>query len=310
MDAELRQRITRAIENNDVLLFMKGTRQAPACGFSARTVEMLDSLLDQYATVDVLAHPEVRDGIKEFSSWPTIPQLYVRGEFIGGCDIVTELFETGGLHEKLGLGSPSAKLPSITLTEAAAGALRGALSAPDDAICLEIDRDFQNGLSVGPKKPSMLSVESQGITIAFDRLTASRADGLVIDFIETPEGAAFKLDNPNEPPRVKPVSVQQLSAKELKAKLDAKEDFELVDVRTPGERQTAHIAGSRLLDDALVEELMSLPKSRVLVFQCHHGHRSQRAAEQFIQAGFQNVFNLVGGIEAWSTEVDPSVPRY
>ncbi len=305
MDAELRQRITRAIENNDVLLFMKGTRQAPACGFSARTVEMLDSLLDQYATVDVLAHPEVRDGIKEFSSWPTIPQLYVRGEFIGGCDIVTELFETGALHEKLGLGSPSAKLPSITLTEAAAGALRGALSAADDVICLEIDRDYQNGLSVGPKKPSMLAVESRGITIAFDRLTASRAEGLVIDFIETPEGAAFKLDNPTEPPRVKPLSV-----KELKTKLDAKEDFELVDVRTPGERQTAHIEGSRLMDDALVEELMKLPKSRVLVFQCHHGHRSQRAAEQFIQAGFQNVFNLVGGIEAWSTEVDPSVPRY
>jgi monothiol glutaredoxin len=305
MDDELRLRITRAIENNDVLLFMKGTRQSPACGFSARTVEMLDSLLDQYATVDVLSHPEVRDGIKEFSSWPTIPQLYVRGEFIGGCDIVTELFETGALHEKLGLGSPSAKLPTITLTEAAAGALRAALSAPDDAICLEIDRDYQNGLSVGPKKPSMLSVESQGITIAFDRLTASRADGLVIDFIETPQGAAFKLDNPNEPARVKPLTV-----KELKAKRDAKEDFELVDVRTPGERQTAHIEGSRLMDDALVEELMNLPKSRVLVFQCHHGHRSQRAAEQFVQAGFQNVYNLVGGIEAWSTEVDPSVPRY
>src|SRR6478735_9709271 len=145
MDAELHQRISRAIENNDVLLFMKGTRQAPACGFSARTVEMLDSLLDVYSTVDVLAHPEVRDGIKEFSSWPTIPQLYVRGEFVGGCDIVTEMYESGALHEKLGLGSPDQKAPTITLTERAADALRGALSAPDDVICLEVDRDFQAG---------------------------------------------------------------------------------------------------------------------------------------------------------------------
>lgn len=305
MDDELRQRITRAIENNDVLLFMKGTRQAPACGFSARTVEILDSLLSQYATVDVLAHPEVRDGIKEFSSWPTIPQLYVRGEFIGGCDIVTELFESGGLHEKLGLGSPVAQPPTITLTRAAADALRGVLSAPDDVICLEIDREYQNGLSVGPKKPSMLSVECRGVTIAFDRLTASRANGLVIDYVETPEGAAFKLDNPNEPPHVK-----SLDVKELKSQLDSGDDLELVDVRTPGERQTASIEGSRLLDDALFAELMALPKDRKLVFQCHHGHRSQRVAEQFVSAGFSNVYNLVGGIEAWSTEVDPNVPRY
>ncbi len=305
MDAELRQRIANAIEKNDVLLFMKGTRQAPACGFSARTVEMLDSLISEYATVDVLSHPEVRDGIKEFSSWPTIPQLYVKGEFVGGCDIVTELYESGALHEKLGLGPAGSEPPSVTVTTRAADALRGALQADDDVICLEIDRDYHAGLSVGPKKPSMLSVESNGVTIAFDRLTATRADGVSIDFIDTPQGAAFKIDNPNEPPRVKPLTVR-----ELKEKLDRKDSFELVDVRTPGERQTAHIAGSRLLDNDLSEELMALPKERVLVFQCHHGHRSQRAAEQFVAAGFQNVYNLIGGIDAWSDEVDPNVPKY
>ena len=84
----------------------------------------------------------------------------------------------------------------------------------------------------------------------------------------------------------------------------------IVDVRTPGERQTAHIEGSRLLDDTLADELMALPKDRVLVFQCHHGHRSQRAAELFVAAGFLNVYNLVGGIEAWSEQIDPNVPRY
>src|SRR5690606_37210547 len=139
MDAETRDRIARAIENNDVLLFMKGTRRAPQCGFSARAVEILDALLPEYATVDVLAHPEVREGIKEYSSWPTIPQLYIRGELIGGSDIVTELFESGELQKKLGLEEAGEiEPPRITVSERAAVALRGAIASPEEYICLKI----------------------------------------------------------------------------------------------------------------------------------------------------------------------------
>lgn len=307
MDADTRQRIARAIENNDVLLFMKGTRQAPQCGFSARTVEILDSLLPEYATVDVLAHSEIREGIKEYSSWPTIPQLYVRGEFVGGCDIVTELFESGELQKKLGLAAEATDLapPRLHVTSRAAEALRNALGSPDDFICLEIDRDFQPGLSVGPCRAGSAVVETAQIRIAIDRLSATRADGVTIDYVDTPQGPAFKIDNPNEPPRVQAMSVQ-----ELKDKLDAGEDMVLLDVRTPAERATAHIEGSRLLDDALRNELMEADKDTLLVFQCHHGHRSYRAAEGFVQAGFRRVYNLVGGIDAWSNQVDPAVPRY
>lgn len=304
MDAETRDRIARAIENNDVLLFMKGTRRAPQCGFSARTVEILDSLLPEYATVDVLAHPEIRDGIKEYSSWPTIPQLYIRGEFIGGSDIVTELFEAGELQKKLGFDD-QVEPPELTVTERAAEALRGAVQGADELVCLEIDKDFQPGLSVGPARPTSIIVESSGVRIALDRLSAGRANGVTIDYVDTPQGPAFKVDNPNEPPRVQPMTVR-----ELKTKLDAGEELLLIDVRTEGERQTAHIAASRLLDDGLRDELEDLDRDRVLVFQCHHGHRSQRAAEQYIQAGFRRVYNLIGGIDAWSQEIDPSVPRY
>jgi monothiol glutaredoxin len=80
---------------------MKGNRLQPQCGFSARVVQILDSLLPEYTTVDVLRTPEIREGIKEFSAWPTIPQLYVDGEFLGGCDIVTELYTSGELQQKL-----------------------------------------------------------------------------------------------------------------------------------------------------------------------------------------------------------------
>ena len=102
LSEETRQFITSLIERNAVVVFMKGDRSFPQCGFSARVVQMLDGLLDDYKTVDVLMSPELRDGIKEFSAWPTIPQLYVHGEFIGGSDIVSEMFASGELHEKLG----------------------------------------------------------------------------------------------------------------------------------------------------------------------------------------------------------------
>jgi monothiol glutaredoxin len=101
-----RERIASLIEENDVVLFMKGTRWAPQCGFSATVVQILDSLVADYATFDVLSDTVIREGIKRYSSWPTIPQLYVKGEFIGGCDIVQDLYASGDLHEKLGLGPP------------------------------------------------------------------------------------------------------------------------------------------------------------------------------------------------------------
>ena len=104
--------------------------------------------------------------------------------------------------------------------------------------------------------------------------------------------------------------IRQLSAPELKALIDGGAPIELVDVRTPWERELARIDGSRLLDQAYHDALMELDRDTRIVFQCHHGVRSQQAAEYFQRAGFRNLDNLVGGIEAWSLLVDPSVPRY
>ncbi len=97
MDDKTRERIQKTIDADRVVLFMKGTREFPQCGFSARVVQILDRLVPAYTTVDVLADPAIRQGIKDFASWPTIPQLYVDGELVGGCDIVTEMFQTGEL---------------------------------------------------------------------------------------------------------------------------------------------------------------------------------------------------------------------
>ena len=97
MTTTVHDRITQDVAQNDVLLFMKGTPVMPQCGFSAALVHILSELGVKFKAVNVLADAEVRQGIKEFSNWPTIPQLYVKGEFVGGCDIVKEMFEQGEL---------------------------------------------------------------------------------------------------------------------------------------------------------------------------------------------------------------------
>ena len=93
--------IKSKIDANPVMLFMKGTPQFPQCGFSAAVIQILDYLGVEYGSENVLADPAIRQGIKDFSDWPTIPQLYVKGEFVGGCDIVREMFETGELKQFL-----------------------------------------------------------------------------------------------------------------------------------------------------------------------------------------------------------------
>ena len=99
IDATVSDRIKRDVAENDVVLYMKGTPVFPQCGFSAAVVQVLTHLGVKFKGIDVLADPSLRQGIKEFSSWPTIPQLYVKGEFVGGCDIVREMYETGELGE-------------------------------------------------------------------------------------------------------------------------------------------------------------------------------------------------------------------
>lgn len=100
-EATVTDRIKQDITDNQVVLFMKGTPVFPQCGFSAAVVQILTTIGVKFKGIDVLADPEIRNGIKEFSNWPTIPQLYVKGEFVGGCDIVREMYENGELQDYL-----------------------------------------------------------------------------------------------------------------------------------------------------------------------------------------------------------------
>ena len=99
LDPELRSELDQLMNDHRVVLFMKGTPRAPQCGFSARVVEILSDLIEGYQTVDVLSRPEIRNSIKEYSNWPTIPRLYVEGQLVGGCDIVREMHGSGELQK-------------------------------------------------------------------------------------------------------------------------------------------------------------------------------------------------------------------
>ncbi len=305
---DVAQQIKETVDRSPVVVFMKGTRQSPQCGFSAQVVGILDSLLGSYTTVNVLEDPALRQGIKDYSNWPTIPQLYIHGEFVGGCDIVRQMHESGELERAIGV-EVTTPTPKITVSAEARSAIQAACDSPDDCLRLEIDSAFQNALSIGPKEAGDVEVDAGGLRVVLDRKSAMRADGVEVHFVETPQGSAFRIDNPNQPPRVKAISALELKAT-LDAALGAGGAIELFDVRTPEEQALAQLPSARLLDDAAQEHIFSLARETPLYFLCHLGGRSQAAAEHFLSQGFTQVYNLTGGIDSWSQEVDSGIPRY
>jgi monothiol glutaredoxin len=297
--------LDRLVRSKAIVLFMKGNRRFPACGFSATVVGILEKLTTGYETVNILEDPQIREGMKEFSSWPTFPQLYVDGSFVGGCDIVKEMYASGELQKLLGVeASGPVGAPRVTMSAAAARALLDAAAdAGGEVIRLAIDGDFRCELQIAPRQKDDIEVSSGGAVLFVERASAARADGIRVDFVESPGGMAFKIDNPNEPPRVK-----RILAKELKALLDAGR-IQLFDVRPAAERAVASIAQARALEDSRAD-LSAMNRDSAIALHCHHGVRSRAAAEGLLREGFTNVYNLEGGVDAWSQEVDPSVLRY
>ena len=202
LDDSTRQQIESLVQSHDVMLFMKGNRTAPQCGFSATVVQILDTLLPEYSTADVLSDPALREGIKAFSSWPTIPQLYVKGEFVGGCDIIQEMYGSGELFETLGIKVDPNAQPKIEISETAARALEQAVEGATSGgreLHLAIDAHYQATLAMAPRAPSDIHVESSGVALLLDPVSASRADGVSIEVVDTDRGPGFKIENPNAP---------------------------------------------------------------------------------------------------------------
>ena len=305
LDPALRSRIETLLAANRVVLFMKGQPDAPQCGFSAKAAGTLNALGVDFAHVDVLADPEIRDGIKAYGEWPTIPQLYIGGDLVGGSDIIEQMANSGELHAALGLAAPDRTPPSITVTPAAAQMLRQAIAdaGGDVVVKVEIDPQYRTRLHLAQADAAAITSECEGIRVQFDLAGARRADGLSIDWADDARGKGLVVDNPNAPPPVRALSPVDAAERVRDGSLT------LVDVRPREERALSAVqAPFETLDDGLAP-FESMDKATPLAFLCHHGSRSQQAAEHFRQMGFGEVYNIVGGIDAWA-DVDASIPKY
>ncbi|MSP24725.1 MAG: Grx4 family monothiol glutaredoxin [Myxococcales bacterium] len=307
--SDVRQQIEELVRDNKIVLFMKGTKSFPQCGFSSRSVEVFKRCGVTFKDVNVLADPGLRQGIKDYSNWPTIPQIYVDGSFLGGSDILLEMYETGELHKVLGLTPPvdAASVPKITLSPAAIAAFTSARATADatDVLRLDVTPAFAHDLYFGPKADGDFVVDAGGLTLHVAKAFGARANGVRIDFVTGPDGAGFKIDNPNEAPKVK-----NLSAKDLAAMIASGAKITLLDVRGEKERDVAKLPSAVPLDAEGQARLATLSKDACIVLHCHHGVRSRTAAERLLGEGFTNVYSLTGGIDMWSLDVDSSVPRY
>jgi monothiol glutaredoxin len=306
LDSALRSRIESILNANRVVLFMKGQPSMPQCGFSAKAVGALQDLGVEFDHVNVLADAEIREGIKAYGDWPTIPQLYIDSELVGGSDIILQMAGSGELSSVLGLAAPDRTAPSITVTPAAVEMLRGALAdSPGASLQLGIDARFQPNFQLAPHDDNAIAAESNGLRVQFDLASARRADGITIDWVDDIRGKGLAIDNPNAPK-----AVQELAVRDADDQLRAG-SLIVVDVRPADERAIAAInAPFETFDGDNRARLEALPKDTALAFLCHHGGRSAQAAEQFRALGFSKVHNITGGIDAWSNEVDNSVPKY
>lgn len=305
LSPELRQRIDTLLNSNAVVLFMKGSPAQPSCGFSSKASAILNELLGDYAHVDVLADAEIREGIKIYGQWPTIPQLYVKGELLGGSDIIDEMFNSGELHQALGVPAPVRITPTLHITPAAAQAIRQAMenSEPGTALHLSVDARFQSQFQLMPLKGNEILAEAEGINVYFDLASAPRADGISIDWIEDIRGSGLAIDNPNAPAKVQSLSVESLN--------DGLQSYRVIDVRPQHARAIAEFPHPHdVLDEDSFDALAALPKDTRMAFLCHHGNSSRQAAEHFRGIGFTQLFNIEGGIDAWSEQIDNSIPRY
>ena len=188
----VRQRIEDLLSQHRIVLFMKGTRAAPRCGFSATAVGILDGLVDDYVSVDVLADDEIRQGIKDYGNWPTIPQLYVDRELIGGSDIIGGMYNSGELHELIGLSKPDRSPPSIEITAAAAEAIRNGMAEdPGMALHLSIDGRWQAQFMLKPAQGHEIRAESGGVAVLMDLATAQKARGMRVDWVDDVRGSGL-----------------------------------------------------------------------------------------------------------------------
>ncbi len=308
LNIKIKEKIINYINREKIALFIKGTPQEPQCGFSAKIIEILDFFVSDYVSINVLEDEQVRNGIKEYSNWPTIPQLYVDQKFIGGSDVVSQMYDNGELLELFNIKKISKNfIFNIKITNDAKNKFINFLQNNNKIsyFRLTINAKFEHKLSISILKQNDVISKNNDISLILDPVSATRVNNIIIDYKQIGFKEGFKIINPNKPPKIK-----QINALELKRKIDNKDKLMVFDVRTKEEWDIVHIKNTYFFRDFSSEQKNKLNKHKMIVFLCHHGMRSQRIAESFRMNGFTNVYNLIGGIDEWSRNIDTTLVRY
>jgi monothiol glutaredoxin len=214
---------------------------------------------------------------------------------------------SGELHGALGLSAPDRTPPTLHVTPAALTAIRNAMAdAPAGVgLHLAVDSKFEAQFQLKPIGGREIVAETDGLRVYLDPVSAPRANGITIDWIEDVRGAGLSIRNPNAPAPVKSISVQDLHDRIITGTID------VIDVRPASARAIAPFPQPHdVLDDANRARIEALPKDVPIAFICHHGSSSRRAADHFRSLGFHDIYNVEGGIDAWAKEIDSSVPLY
>jgi len=296
MNEQTKQLIDNLVTDNTCVLFMKGTPQHPQCGFSSNTSKILKDLLnDNFATYNVLEDQNIREGIKEYGNWPTIPQLYINKELVGGNDIVTEMYNTGELQSLLGLPQPERSAPKISISaKAKENILAGIEDIGSNVLMLSIDGQYNTRFSIEEPKGYEIVADVEGIKVYMDIGSAKRAEGIEIDWVEDLQGAGLVIKNPNAPQEVK-----QITQEELEQGIQKGHYKYVYDVRSDEQFSQQFIPGSKRLDKENMQVIENLPKDTPLVFVCSVGNTSQGACDFYRKKGYTDVSNLVGGVSQW-----------
>ncbi|MGJ8663773.1 MAG: Grx4 family monothiol glutaredoxin [Marinicella sp.] len=297
MSDQTTQRIEKMLNENPVFLFMKGTPQTPMCGFSSNTVKILKDMIgDDFASFNVLEDPEIREGIKSYGQWPTIPQLYINKELVGGNDIISEMFNTGELHELLNLKQPDRSPPEISITDEALNHIKAGLKdMGEHQLFLSVDEEFNTRFSLELPKGYEVVADVGDLKVYMDIGTAKRANGVEISWVDELQGSGLRINNPNEPPAVQDLAVSELQdwfATDI-------ENPKIYDVRSVEKFEEGSVDHAVRLDKQAITEIEGMDKNTPLVFVCQIGQSSMSAAEFFRKKGYTKVYNLTGGYNSW-----------
>lgn len=275
-----------AQERGTVVVFAVGAELAPT------TREMLEYCRNHGAeplVLDATQDPLFAAHLSDPRMLAHFPLLCIRGGLVGGIEAVRQLESLGQLRELL--SSPDAPLPpQIALSKAAAEEFRRALVEPGQCIRIAITAEYEHDLSLDTEQPDDVRLVLGDVPLLLDAESATRAEGLAIDWVETPDGDhAFRMDNPNRPEPVHLIDRAWLAANADKL------DFFVIDARTRAEYEAGHLSQARLLDATLIDELERLSHDTPLLFYCNGGVRSKKAAQRYLELGFAKVYCLSEG---------------